>query len=57
MSIGTAIIFALLLGLKLTGYAAISWLWVFSPIWIPLALAALLLILAFFIYSIENATK
>jgi len=28
----------LFIGLKLTGYIAWSWLWVLSPLWIPLAI-------------------
>jgi len=31
--------------LKLTGHIAWSWLWVLSPIWIPLALIVLILII------------
>ena len=31
----------LLIGLKLTGHIAWSWLWVLSPIWIPAAVALL----------------
>jgi hypothetical protein len=27
----------LLIGLKLMGYISISWLWVFSPMWFPVA--------------------
>jgi uncharacterized membrane protein YqjE len=32
--------------LKLMGYIKWSWLWVLSPIWIPLAFAALMLVLS-----------
>ena len=32
--------------LKLTGVISWSWLWVLSPFWIPLALVALILIIA-----------
>jgi hypothetical protein len=31
--------------LKLTGYIAWSWLWVLSPLWIPLALVVTILLL------------
>lgn len=35
--------------LKLTNYINWSWLWVLSPLWIPLALVALLLLVKFII--------
>ena len=31
----------LFIGLKLTGFIAWSWLWVLSPMWIPLVIIAL----------------
>ena len=36
----------LFIGLKLTGQIAWSWWWVLSPIWIPLALVAVIAIIA-----------
>ena len=36
----------LFIGLKLTGYIAWSWWWVLAPIWGPLVLAVLILIVA-----------
>lgn len=36
----------LFIGLKLTGYIDWSWWWVLSPLWIPLAVAALFLTIA-----------
>lgn len=33
--------------LKLTGYIAWSWLWVLSPFWIPLAIAAVIFLVVF----------
>ena len=33
----------LFIGLKLTNYITWSWLWVLSPLWIPLALVIILL--------------
>lgn len=36
----------LFIGLKLTHYIDWSWWWVLSPLWIPLCLAALLLLAA-----------
>lgn len=37
----------LFIGLKLTGYIAWSWVWVLSPLWIPVAVTAGL----FFIFA------
>ena len=34
----------LFIGLKLTGFIAWSWWWVLSPLWIPLALVAAVLL-------------
>ena len=36
----------LFIGLKLTGHIAWSWWWVLSPIWIPLALVAVIAVIA-----------
>ena len=33
----------LFIGLKLTGYITWSWVWVLSPLWIPISIALLLL--------------
>lgn len=33
----------LFVGLKLTGYVTWSWLWVLSPLWIPLAVVFVIL--------------
>lgn len=35
----------LFIGLKLTGYINWSWVWVLSPIWIPIILIFILLLL------------
>ena len=37
----------LFIGLKLTGYITWSWVWVLSPLWIPISIA-----LIFFIFMI-----
>ena len=37
----------LFIGLKLTGYIAWSWWWVLSPLWIPLVLVAMILLVMF----------
>lgn len=41
--------------LKLTGYIAWSWLWVLAPLWIPLGIVAVILLIAFVLAYI--ATK
>jgi hypothetical protein len=33
------------IGLKLAGYITWSWVWVLSPLWIPLAIALCILVL------------
>jgi len=45
----TCLLAILFIGLKLTGVINWSWLWVLSPIWIPIAivLALVIIILAF----------
>lgn len=35
--------------LKLTGYITWSWLWVLSPFWIPLAIAAVIFLVVFIV--------
>lgn len=45
---GTAL-FLLFLGLKLGDVIAWSWLWIFAPLWIPLAIFAVVLVVAFFV--------
>jgi hypothetical protein len=32
--------------LKLTGYIFIGWIWVFAPMWIPLVIFAMFLLIA-----------
>ena len=47
MQIGFAGLLAILfITLKLTGVIAWSWLWVLSPLWIPLSIAAIFIIFA-----------
>lgn len=38
------LLFVVFLTLKLTGYIAWSWVWVFAPLWVPPALFVLLLL-------------
>lgn len=40
----------LFIGLKLTGYIGWSWLWVLSPMWIPIAL---LVVISFIIWLFD----
>lgn len=47
----------LFIGLKLTGYIGWSWLWVLSPLWLPLAIAVVLAIIIFIIVVIVEAVK
>lgn len=44
----------LFVGLKLTGYITWPWVWVLSPLWIPLAIFAGIGIIAFGIYLITK---
>ena len=39
------LLLVLFIGLKLAGVIAWSWLWVLSPLWIPLALGAVVFII------------
>jgi hypothetical protein len=44
-----------LIGLKLTGVIAWSWLWVLAPLWLPTAVIAVLILFAFiggFLYGL-----
>ena len=38
----TGLLTVLFIGLKLTGYITWSWWWVLSPLWIPLAIFAVI---------------
>ena len=49
ISIGFATMTLILAILKLANVIEIDWLWVFSPIWIPLALTFGLLIILFIV--------
>jgi hypothetical protein len=37
--------------LKLTGYIVWSWIWVLSPLWIPLGLLLLIMFVIFLIFN------
>ena len=40
--------------LKLTGYIAWSWLWVLAPIWIPISIILVVLVIVGMLYVAEN---
>lgn len=46
------ILAVLFIALKLTGYIAWSWWWVLAPLWAPLALALVFLLIAGVIYAL-----
>ena len=35
------------IGLKLTGYIAWSWIWVLSPMWLPIVVMGVILVICF----------
>ena len=45
----SGLLFIILLVLKLVKVISISWVWVFAPLWIPLGIALVLLIIAIII--------
>jgi len=51
----TGLLTLLFVGLKLTNVIAWSWLWVLSPIWIPLLLMAVILIMILIIEGVFAA--
>ena len=48
----TTLLTVLFVGLKLTNYINWSWWWVLSPLWIPLVLILLVIIILFTLYCI-----
>lgn len=50
----TGLLTILFIGLKLTGYISWSWWWVLAPVWIPVVLAIILvlIILAVMCYAV-----
>jgi len=48
------VLFLVFLVLKLTGTITWSWLWVFSPLWIPLTIVLLGVILLGIVSYLEN---
>lgn len=51
------LLLVLFIGLKLGGVIAWPWLWVLSPLWIPLALAVVVLVAAFLVALAVTAAK
>lgn len=50
----TGLLAILFIALKLTGVISWSWLWVLSPLWIPLVLLLLIAIVALIIYCFAS---
>lgn len=46
-------IMTILIGLKLEGHLEISWMWVFSPIWVSILITTLVSIYAIILAEIE----
>ncbi len=47
-SVFPALLAVLFIGLKLTGYITWSWLWVLSPIWLPIVVALIVFAVVWF---------
>lgn len=47
----------LFIALKLTGYVTWSWLWVLSPLWIPMALGAAIVLGCLAVVLVTGARK
>jgi len=50
----TSLLTVLFIGLKLTGHISWSWWWVFSPLWIGLAIIILVLLIALVVFLVKN---
>lgn len=50
----TGLLAILFIALKLTGVISWSWLWVLSPLWIPLVLLLLIAVVALIIYCFAS---
>lgn len=53
----SGLLLLLFIALKLTGVIAWSWWWVLSPVWLPLALVALILVVWAAFYFISSKWK
>lgn len=47
----------LFVGLKLTGYIAWSWVWVLSPLWVPLAIFIAVALFLMGIYALASVLE
>lgn len=45
------------IGLKLTNFIAWSWLWVLSPLWIPLAISLTIVIIIAMVSGVDEAVS
>lgn len=50
----TTLLTVLFIGLKLTNYINWSWWWVLAPLWIPIVLVILLIILIGVVYCLKG---
>jgi hypothetical protein len=50
----TTLLTVLFVGLKLTNYINWSWWWVLSPLWIPIVLIILLILLTGIVYCLKG---
>ena len=48
------ILFVVFLVLKLVGVSDMSWFWVFFPLWLPIALSCLFLLIVFLVLVIKD---
>lgn len=49
----TTLLTVLFVGLKLTNYIDWSWWWILAPVWTPIAIVVLLMILVLIVYLIK----
>lgn len=54
---GFTLLGVLFVGLKLTGHITWPWVWVLAPFWIPLVIAAVLLLIAGVLLAIANSNN
>ena len=47
----------LFIGLKLTGYITWSWVWVLSPLWVPISIALIFFIFMIILLGLNNIIK
>lgn len=54
---GMSLITAVLIVVKAMGYINWSWLWVFAPIWLPIAVVVSVIALAFLVWTIIRVVE